>query len=227
QPRELNLSPRGVEQILAAHDVRDPLLHVVDRGGELIRPVPLAIADDEVPALQMGALLLRSEPQIDEALDRRLQAHAQRHARTVVQPARAARAGIRELGIDAARRWSRRLRRGDVAARARARVDEPLRAKTLERARVDLAALALPRHPPGPAKAEPRQILEDRGVVGRPAALPIVVLDPQQHARAEIPHVHGVQHVTEVQEPGWRRREPGYHYAHYAKGCPTLARVGV
>ena len=61
-----------------------------------------------------------------------------------------------------------------------------------------------------------------------------MILDPQQHPaltgpRAP-PHIGGVDDVSEMQEAGWRRREPRYDVAHYAKDVPLPAprrgRVG-
>src|SRR6185503_232064 len=68
------------------------------------------------------------------------------------------------------------------------------------------------------------------------AALTIVILYSQQHgpgalpARRErrprqTPHVDGIHHVSEMKEARRGRRKPGYHCAHYAKGCLLLARL--
>ena len=60
---------------------------------------------------------------------------------------------------------------------------------------------------------QPRQILEQRGLIFRAAALPIVILDAQQHLAVAgpggVPHVDGVDDMAEVKEPGRRRREAG------------------
>jgi len=62
-------------------------------------------------------------------------------------------------------------------------------------------------------KAQPIQIVEDRALVLRPAALAIVILDAQQHPRPllarEFPDVLGVENVTEVKIAGWGRGEAG------------------
>jgi len=77
QPCELQLAPGGREQVVAANDVRHALDVVVDRHGELIRPVAVAIADQEIAALLGRALFLRAVPKIDEALHGRFEAHPQ------------------------------------------------------------------------------------------------------------------------------------------------------
>ena len=64
-------------------------------------------------------------------------------------------------------------------------------------------------------EAEPGEIFEDRALVFRPRALPIVILDAQQHLAVAIargaPDVQGVDDVAEVQIAGRRRREACQH----------------
>src|SRR5215831_19393618 len=94
QPRQLHLAPRGLEQIVAADDERDILDEIVHGCGELVRPVAFAIADEQIAALFVRALLPRPVTQVDEALDARIEADAQTAARPLGQAAVAARAGI-------------------------------------------------------------------------------------------------------------------------------------
>ena len=58
---------------------------------------------------------------------------------------------------------------------------------------------------------QPVEVLEQRGVVLRPAALAIVVLDAEQHASAgapgDAPHPDGVGDVAQVEEAGRSGRE--------------------
>ena len=60
-------------------------------------------------------------------------------------------------------------------------------------------------------EAEPVEILEQRLLVLRPAALPVVILDPEQHRRApcprRLPDVERVGDVAEVEVAGGGRRE--------------------
>src|SRR5262245_56555011 len=99
QTRELKLAAGRVEQVVAADDQRDVLHEVVDSRGELIRPVAVTIADDQVAALLGRALLLRTVTEIIESLHRRLEPHAQTAARGLRQPAAAAGAGISQFDI--------------------------------------------------------------------------------------------------------------------------------
>ena len=51
QPGELNLAAGRIEQILAANDEVHVLQPVIDDDGELIRPVAMPIADEQIAAL--------------------------------------------------------------------------------------------------------------------------------------------------------------------------------
>ena len=81
QTAELDLAAGGIEQILTAYDEVHVLQPVVDDDGKLIRPVAVAIADEEIAALFRGALLLAPKPTIVELLDRGLQPHPDASAR--------------------------------------------------------------------------------------------------------------------------------------------------
>jgi hypothetical protein len=67
----------------------------------------------------------------------------------------------------------------DSGAGAAARIDQPAPAQRLERLVIDRAALTLADHRLVGLESEPREILEDPLLVLPPAALPIVILDPQ------------------------------------------------
>jgi hypothetical protein len=73
QSCELNLPAGRVEQILAAYDEVHVLQPVIDDDGELIGPVAVSIADQQIAALFGGLLLLPPKPEIVEPFDRRLQ----------------------------------------------------------------------------------------------------------------------------------------------------------
>jgi hypothetical protein len=64
-------------------------------------------------------------------------------------------------------------------------------------------------------EAEPGQVFEDRCFIFRTGSLPIVILDPQQHAAVAIvrraPHVKGIDDVPEVEVAGGRGREACQH----------------
>src|SRR5438067_971480 len=97
QSRELDLAAGGRKQVVAADDERHTLYIVVHRRGELVRPVALAAADQQVAALFRRPLLLRTVTQIDEALQRRLEPNAKTNAGVFTQPAVATRARITNL----------------------------------------------------------------------------------------------------------------------------------
>lgn len=178
---------------------------VVDGRRELIAPVAVAIANDEVAALFVGFLLLRSASKIDEAFDRRLEADAQGDALAFHDSATAAGAWI------TAGRY--------LAARTRTRVDQLLEAQMLECTFVDRAALALADWRSVRRESEPREIFEEGRFVFRATALPIVILDPQEDAAAaracDTPDDNGVDDMSEVEIAGRRRRKPRYDAAHY------------
>ena len=64
-------------------------------------------------------------------------------------------------------------------------------------------------------EAKPREILEQCGLVFRAAALPIVILDAEQHLAVTgpggLPDVDGIDDMAEVKEAGRRGRESCYH----------------
>src|ERR1051326_7109835 len=61
KPREQYLSTRGLEQVFSTDDEVDALNPVVDRHGELIGPVAISIAHQQVAALRAGLLRLRTQ----------------------------------------------------------------------------------------------------------------------------------------------------------------------
>ena len=73
--RELQLPAGGREQIVATDHERDALHQVVHRRGELVGPLAVAIAHEQIAALLRRPLLLQTVTQVDEALDGRLEAH--------------------------------------------------------------------------------------------------------------------------------------------------------
>src|SRR5581483_11512168 len=115
---------------------------------ELIRPVALAIAHQGVAALFVGALLLRSVPQVHEPLDRRRQPHPQATPRRLGKTSGRAGPRVPKLCIAAA------LSRGvagsvaaargtlDVGARTFARVDQTCAAQRRQGTLVQISPLA-------------------------------------------------------------------------------------
>src|SRR3954469_8588136 len=77
QARELHLAAGRRQQIVAADHQGDALHQVVDSRSELVAPVAVAIADQQVAALFGRSLFLWTVPQIDEPLDALRQVYAQ------------------------------------------------------------------------------------------------------------------------------------------------------
>ena len=68
QAGEPELAAGGGEEILAADHEVDPLFPIVDGDGELIGPLAMAVAHEEIAALCHRVLGLWAEPQIIELL---------------------------------------------------------------------------------------------------------------------------------------------------------------
>src|SRR5688572_26160143 len=164
EPGQAKLTSRRIEQIDTANDVGYPLRVIVDGHGELIGPVTEAVAHQHVPTLPAGVLFLRAQQFVEEALGAGIHAHAPTD--TLSQWNVAVPAGAR---IHIA--WN-------VGPSARAAEHQLTIDQRLQRLAVDRVALALPDHGAVGREAEPRQVFEDRGLVFRPRALPIVVFDP-------------------------------------------------
>ena len=200
EPSELNLPACGIQQILAAHHHVHALQPIVDDDRKLIRPAAVPIADEDIAALFVRALLLETQPEIMKTLDGTLRANANAEAGRFRQLLIAARSEIRP--------------RSDIGARTLARVNKVASPKIVERAIVKRTALALPGQFAIGREPEPCQILEDRLLELRAAARPIVIFNAQQHTRIgpartrDIPHVNRVEHVPQMQVPGRAGGEP-------------------
>src|SRR6266508_593145 len=94
QARQLHLAAGRRQQIVATNHERHALDVVVDSRSELIGPIPVAIAREQIAALLGRPLLLKSMTEIDEALRRRIEAHAETDIRPFSETAVAARARI-------------------------------------------------------------------------------------------------------------------------------------
>ena len=66
QPRETNLAARGRKEVLASHHEINALPHVVHGDGELVGPVAVSIAQQEIAALGSGVLRLLAEETVLE-----------------------------------------------------------------------------------------------------------------------------------------------------------------
>ena len=82
---ETQLTSRRRREIFTANDVGNPLHHVVDGDRELIRPVAVAIAQQQIPTLTSGFMLDDAQEKILERLDTFGNSNAQAPARSVCQ----------------------------------------------------------------------------------------------------------------------------------------------
>ena len=178
-------------------DEVDALAQVVDDHAEPVGPVAVPVADRQVASRGTSPAHGPTSPSI-QASEPPPSATREHRAR---QAASATAARAPRPGHGAVRRRPRRERR----PRAVAAVHEPVRPQPRERRRVRPRPLGSrlasgPRSAPEP---EPGEVLEHRRVELRPAALPVVVLDPQQDPAADLaghaPHPDRVGDVTQVQ----------------------------
>ena len=148
QPGDLNLAAGRIEQILSSNDEVHVLQPVIDDDRELIGPVAVSIADEQIAALFGGLLLLPPKPEIVEQFERRLKSQTDTKVRRLPQP------------FVAAGSWI--AARPDLRARALASVRQSACAQLVERALVHRTALALPGQLSIGCETEPRQIFEQR-----------------------------------------------------------------
>lgn len=196
-PGKAELTSGRREEIGPACDQRNSLTKIVNGDGKLVRPLPMAIPDEEVAALVGRRLRLGSEEQIVEVLGSVGQLKSKAGARPLGHAPVAAAAGVALAA--------------DVGPRAVARVDMEPGAKPIERQGVHIVVLALPVDPlssaagVSPQKPEPVEVLEDRPLELVAAAHPIVVFDTQHDRSAErpgeAPDVDRIHDMPEVQVP--------------------------
>lgn len=169
----------------------DPLKHVVDSRGELVRPLPVPVANKKVAALIGRRVLDRAEQQVFERFWSRFDTYADAASLFVRQSPLSATAVIP-------------LAR-NLLSRAIAGVDVMRRPKPDERLFVETCAIALSQQWPQPLirlEPEPLEILEDCHFVFGPASDAIVIFDAQQHPPSclarHAPHVDRVDNVADV-----------------------------
>ncbi len=201
--------PRGrCDQVGSAHDVGDALQGVVDDDRELVREKPVGALDDEVADLAREILRLRTlEPvaPLDARGAHAKAPRARRARRAIRRNAVAAGAGVDVLSA-CADRCAREL-----APRARALVDVAMRAQSIERCRVRVAALGLSNDGPIPRETVALERRQDRALRARPRAREVDVLDAHEPLAVRGPGVaiarDGGDQRAEMQRSGGRRRE--------------------
>ncbi len=111
-----------------------------------------------------------------------------------------------------------RQARGDLGARAEARIKQPQGPQPIQRRLIQAEPLRLPHHGPIPAQPEPRQVALDRVDELLAAARAVDILDAQQEASAGLtrPVMRRDRRpgVAEMQQPGRRRCEATDDFGH-------------
>lgn len=120
--------------------------------------------------------------------------------------------------------------RGDLLSGAKAGIEQPLPAQTLERPGIVGHAVGLAAQWRLPVETEPGQILKDRGFVLGPHAVAVDVLDAQQEAPAGARRTGGAggkkgrESMAQVQVAAGRRREAGDFRCRHAIGRKPSSR---
>ena len=202
-----DLGRRRGEQVAAADHEVDRLAQVVDDDREPVRPVPVAIADRQVAGTRGDLVRARPDDGIHPALRTATERDAQDRPVQPAIPAVARTAGsVPQASVLVRPRLERR-------ARAVAAIDEDLGAEPLDGRQVRRVVVRLAIGAVVGDEPQPIQVLEQRDLVLRAAARPVVVLDAQEDppvGRArDAPGPDRVRHVTEVQESGRCRCEAG------------------
>ena len=207
QSSQPDLGRRRGEQVSAADHQVDRLTKVVDDDREPVCPVPVAIADRQVAGTRGDLVGARPDDGIHPALRAAPERHAQDRAVQLAMAAIARTAGsVPQSPVLVGPGLERR-------ARAVAAVDEDLAAEPFEGRDVRRVVVDWRTGPVVGREPQPGQVLEQRSLVLRTAAHPVVVLDPQEDppvGRArDAPDPDRVRHVTEVEESGRSRCETG------------------
>lgn len=175
EARELDLAAGGLEKIDATDHHGNSLLEVIDRRRELVRPVTVPVADEEVATLLGGDLCLKTESEVVEAFFRSRKMDANPAAGCFGESFVTARSGIPEFVgghggrtstfAGASARLRQRRCRGHFAAATRTRVDEPLLSQARESTLVDLASFTLANGCLIGPESQPLEVFENRRFV--------------------------------------------------------------
>ena len=207
---ETKLTPRGWGEIFAANDVRHALHHVVNSDRELVRPIAVAIEQQEIAVLPCRLLLDGAQEQIVERLDTFADSNPQPTAGRVYQTPVATEAVISLPG--------------NMLSQAVASVHVVRAAQPIESVAIHIATVALPQKGMQTfigLESKPSEVPENARFVFGPAADPIVILHAQQHTAVhrprQAPHVDGVDDVAEVKMTGRGRGVAREHLVVYRK----------
>ncbi len=190
------------EVILAAHDVRDPRIEVIDRDGEVVEHRAVRARDHRLVHVHVLKARLTADHVVHDR--RAVVRHAQAHGAARLRLATEAALGAVEL-----------LERLDVLGRRVRAVREIGVEQSLQRFAMSLAAIGLHDRPLVPVELQPAQRVEDLLDVLRRRALTIGVLDPQHQLAAGVSREQPVEQrrarAADVQRAGRRWCEANPH----------------
>ena len=223
-----HLLGRVRDVVLAADDVGDAHLHVVDRRGQVVGGRAVRAGDDEV----LDGRVLEGHRAADVVLDLRAPVDVDREAPHRAHPGLLEGGDLLGAAVAAAaddRRPPVGTGRGalglDLLGGLVGRVDGPALAQPLDRAGVDVAALALAVGPLVPVEPEPAEHPQDLGLALGRRALAVGVLHPQDEGAARVPGHQPVEEgrprAADVQAP---RRAGGEAHAGRAGDIGSVSR---
>jgi len=184
--------------------VRDLLTHVIDSHGKLVRPVSIAIAEEQIPALFRRCLLDAAERQIIELLGSRGEPDAKSPPWPLTQSTLAA---ISVIPFAC-----------DPFPAAVTRIHLFGTAQPIECRPVNVLAITLPDDRMKTLirfETKPREVFEQRLLEHRTAPDAIVIFESQRDApfrrASQAPDEDCIDDVTQVKEPGRRRGKTCQH----------------
>ena len=227
-------------EVTSADDVGDALERVVYDHRQMVGRRPVLAAQDDIPPglrrrldLQLGVAFAEFAPEEPLRSERPRASHVEPQGGRL--PRGQALRGFTRGDGDTAAAMQRRAvgiaraaRAENLAARAKAGIDQVQPPQPRQRRRVVLEMLALPARRARECHSEPLHIFEDRDFEFAPAARRIDIFDPKQQLAAAAARKLRVADrgigVPEMQPAVRRRREAGYRCAgrlrHERKGRP-------
>jgi hypothetical protein len=188
--------------ILAADDVRDASVEVVDRDREVVEDAAVGARDDGVVEVDVRERRVAADEVVDDGL-------------AVVGHAQADRPGLHALAAEAALRAMLGLERVDLGLRRRRAVGVPLVEQPLQHLLVAIGARDLADRALVVVELQPAQRVEDLLDVLGSRALAVGIFDAQHERPAVMPREQPVVQrragTADVQRTGRRRSEAEPH----------------
>ena len=190
------------EVVLAAHDVADARVEIVDRDREVVQHGAVRASDHRVVEMDVLEARLATDEVVYDGRSLVRDAQAHRAARLGLPPEPPLGAVAALVFLDVLRGGARAVRAAGIEQR-------------LLRLGVARAALALEHRTLVPVELEPAQRVDDRGHVLGARALAVGVLDPQHELPLLVTREQPVEQrragPADVQLPRGRRREANPH----------------